>query len=110
MDTGGGILEKPPCILSPINNTYTSNVSAPNVSFHAQLAGNANYSINYSLDDGQNMSVPLTDHYFGFVLQNESYLDSQVPLPKLYNGSHHITVCLGYYISANFSAGPNDEW
>ncbi len=106
VDVGGaGLIAKAPYIVSPINTTYNSSFLVLNVSFHAELAANINYSMNYTLDGGKNMTVPLASHYFGFLLRNESYLDSAITLPELQAGSHAITVYLEYILWNNVSAG-----
>ena len=83
-----------PYIVYPTNNTYSSAVQTLNVSFHAQIWGNFNYSMTYSLDGQEKTPLLLTQHYFGMFNQDENYIDGSVNLPTLFGGSHIITVYL----------------
>jgi len=81
-----------PYIVFPSNLTYTSGVLPLNVSFHADIYGNFNYSMTYSLDGQEKTDLPLTQHYFGMFNQAKSYIDGSVILPTLSNGSHSVEV------------------
>jgi hypothetical protein len=88
-----------PYIKSPDNSAYTSGLLGLYVSFHAAIFGNVGFSMNYSLDDKENVTLTLVQHYFGFFKQTgghpeQNYLDGFVELPILCNGSHSITVYL----------------
>ena len=83
-----------PYIVFPSNLTYKSEVSSLNVSFHAEIWGNYNYSMTYSLDGQEKTALPLTQHYFGMFNQAESYIDGSVTLPTLSNGVHNVRVFL----------------
>ena len=95
-DYGIGFTIKSPYVTSPINTTYNGGFLTLNVTFHALIDTDMIYSMNYSLDGSKNASVPLTSHYFGFFLQNESYIYSLVNLPALNAGSHNISVYLEF--------------
>jgi hypothetical protein len=83
-----------PYIVFPSNLTYSSEVSSLNVSFHADIWDNFNYSMTYCLDGQEKASLPLTQHYFGMFNQAESYIDGSATLPALFNGSHNLRVFL----------------
>jgi hypothetical protein len=83
-----------PYIVFPSNTTYKSQISSLNVSFHAQIWDNYNYSMTYSLDEQEKTALHLTQHYFGMFNQDESYIDGSVTLPELSNGSHNAKVFL----------------
>ena len=70
-----------PYIVFPSNLTYSTEVSSLNVSFHADIWDNFNYSMTYSLDGQEKTSLPLTQHYFGMFNQAESYIDGSAALP-----------------------------
>jgi multisubunit Na+/H+ antiporter MnhC subunit len=93
-DADGGPITKGPYIISPTNTTYSSGFLTLNVSFHAPIYGNINYSMTYSIDGSENETMPLTVHYFGFFQQEKSYIDGLVSLPKLSATSHNITIYL----------------
>jgi len=83
-----------PYIVFPSNLTYKSEVSSLNVSFHADIWDNYNYSMAYSLDGQEKTTLPVTQHYFGMFNQAESYIDGSATLPALSNGSHNVRVFL----------------
>jgi hypothetical protein len=93
-DIEGGPIAIGPYIVSPTNITYSSEPMALNVSFHAAIYGNMNYTMSYSLDGSKNETLPLTLHYFGFDQQDKNYIDGLVSLPKLSETSHRITIYL----------------
>src|SRR5665647_327395 len=83
-----------PYIVFPSNLTYSSEISSLNVSFHADIWDNFNYSMTYSFDGQEKTALPLTQHYFGMFNQDESYIDGSVTLPPLSNGPHNVRVFL----------------
>jgi hypothetical protein len=83
-----------PYIVYPSNLTYKSEVSSLNVSFHADIWDNFNYSMTYSLDGQEKTALSLTQHYFGMFNQAEGYIDGSATLPLLSNGSHNVRVFL----------------
>jgi hypothetical protein len=48
VDVAGGLIAKGPYIISPTNTTCSSRFLTLNVSFHAAMYGNINYSMTYS--------------------------------------------------------------
>ena len=94
VDVSGGGIATGPYIMSPTNTTYSSGFIALNVSFHAAIYGNMNYSMTYSLDGGKNETVPLTLHYFGFDHQDKNYIDGLASLPELSETKHNLTIYL----------------
>jgi len=96
-----------PYIISPSNNNTYSNPLTLDVRFYAEVWGNINFTMVYSIDGEMHKSVPLMDHYFSFVQgeHNNSYVDGSVPLPVLSEGSHTMTVYLESAHEVFFSTG-----
>jgi len=105
VDQTGGLIAKAPYITSPTNSTYDPGVLLLNVSFHAVIYANLDYTVTYNVDDSGNETVPLTAHYFGFDQQEKNYLDGSVTIPQLQNGSHKVSV----YIKAESTTNPNNQ-
>ena len=83
-----------PYIVFPSNLTYTSGVLTLNVSFHAEIWDNFNYSMTYSLDGQEKVPLHVEQHYAGIFNQDESYVDGSATLPTYSEGSHSIKVYL----------------
>jgi len=89
-----------PYIMFPSNySTYNSGSLTLNVSFHAMIFANTQYSMTYSLDGKDNESLPLVMYYYGSWIINpenweRNHIDGSVVLPELSEGSHRITVYL----------------
>jgi len=89
-----------PYIVFPSNyNTYHSKSLTLNVSFHAMIFADTNYSMTYSLDGKENESLPLVEYYFGsWIIDKKNWernhIDGSVILPELSEGAHRITVYL----------------
>jgi len=94
IDKYGTHLTNKPYIVFPSSITYNSRFLTLNVSFHARIYGNVNYSMTYSLDGQEKEALPLVEHYFGMFQQEKSYIDGSVTLPELSEGSHSISVYL----------------
>ena len=105
VDQTGGLIAEAPYITSPTNSTYDSGVLLLNVSFHAVIYGNLDYTVTYNVDDSNNETMPLTAHYFGFNQQEKNYLDGSVTIPQLQNGSHKVSV----YVEAESTTNPNNQ-
>lgn len=111
-DAGGHNLNvaSGPYIKFPANETYDSGLVTLYANFHGIIAGNVNYSMSYSLDGGENQTVALVEHYFGFFPQTghpeKNYMDGSVQLPLLSNGSHSITVYVKGIFLTDTQFGP----
>lgn len=94
IDKNGNHLTNTPYIVFPSNLTYTSRFLTLNVSFHADIYGNVNYSMTYSLDGQEKEALSLVEHYFGWLQPEKSYIDGSKTLLELSEGSHSILVYL----------------
>ena len=105
----GIIAAHKPYIISPSNYiTYSSESLTLNVSFRAEVWGNVEYTVVYSLDGQKNEPLPTVDHYYSFAqrLHDKSYVDGAVILPELSEGSHTITV----YLECDWAIGYSTGW
>ncbi len=103
VDQIGGTIAQAPYVMSPANTTYTSATLVLNVSFHAAMYGNLNYSMAYSLDGSKNKTLPLTSNYFGLLQQDKNYLNGSMVLPQLNSGSHKVAVYVKCYMFSNWN-------
>ena len=101
VDNSGGLIVKQPYIQSPTNTTYSYSTLTLNITFHAPMYGNENYSMEYSLDGKSNQTIPLGLHYFGFDQQSKNYIDATAPLLNLSDGGHSLTVYLSDLMTFN---------
>ncbi len=108
----GATASHQPYIAYPSNTSYSSTVSVLNVSFRAEVWGNVQYSMVYSLDGKENKSLALEDHYFSWVQgeHDKSYVDGSAILPELANGSHNIKVFLVCDWQIGYQTGWKDNY
>ena len=83
-----------PYIVFPLNSVYHSNSLTLNVSFHAGVWANIQFTMVNSLDGQENKSLPLVAHDYNFFENDLDYFDGAVILPDLTDGLHNLTVYL----------------
>jgi hypothetical protein len=78
-------------ILSPTNSTYDTERIVLETVTNGLTGANVHYSVNYSLDGKENVTVPFTveSHQGSFQIT----MTGCSTLPLLPDGSHHVTVC-----------------
>jgi len=77
-------------IISPTNTTYSPRLLILNASFRAMVGRNINYSMAYSLDGRENVTIPIVIQ--GKEMSFRATISGFVTLPKLSEGPHSVTV------------------